>query len=603
MSTTQAPPSETSPEAPKRRRVRRIVIWTLVGLVALYLIVMAASALVAKSSLDRISATAPALAENFGTPDEAREPVEELRSAMSTAHFATSHPFWRASEAIPFLGENFRAVRALTTAGDDVVSKAVVPLAEFDMSASESSEGRLDVSMLSSLADTVTEVAPEVQDAFIHLVAEGIDQDKLVGPLQQPFATAYDGLASASDIARRVGIIAPEIPTMLGAESPRNYLVLVQNNAEARSTGGNPAAMMMMTVDDGQIRITQQASSQTFDFGGADAPITALNASTEALYGDKVGRYPQDSSMTPDFTQTAHIMRAWWEAYVGDPGQAVLSIDPVALGYLLNATGPVQVADGDTLTAENAADKLLNEVYFRYPGDTPQDAAMQDQYFASAATAIFENLATSAGNPAALLQSLVKGYNEGRIMYASTSANESEAVEGTRFQGPLAGPDTDTNRVGVFVNDNTEGKLDYYSNMSVTATRNACEADAPATFRTSVRYNYTLSPDDVPGLPRYISTGNYFPVGVKSTNLVFYGPVGSTFSSAKVDGQDYVPHAGTTDLGRPAVRILVENNPSTSHDIDVVFTGGEGTSDDPLEIRHTPMVSPVEKNAVNAACG
>ena len=45
----------------------------------------------------------------------------------------------------------------------------------------------------------------------------------------------------------------------------------------------------------------------------------------------------------------------------------MISIDPVALSYLLAVTGPVTV-DGVTLTADNAVDELLNGTYLRLRG-------------------------------------------------------------------------------------------------------------------------------------------------------------------------------------------------------------------------------------------
>src|SRR5690606_9867888 len=92
----------------------------------------------------------------------------------------------------------------------------------------------------------------------------------------------------------------------------------------------------------GRISVTQQASSSDFDNGRA-TPITELNPETVAIYGDKVGRYIQDTTLPPDFTETADIVRAFWAEAFGTPVDAVVSFDPVALSYLLEATGPVTI--------------------------------------------------------------------------------------------------------------------------------------------------------------------------------------------------------------------------------------------------------------------
>src|SRR5690606_36333650 len=159
---------------------------------------------------------------------------------------------------------------------------------------------------------------------------------------------------------------------------------------------------------------------------------------TEALYTDRVGRYIQDTTMTPDFTQTAYLARAFWQDAIGDPGVGVIAVDPVLLSYLLKATGPVEIADGTTLTADNAVDELLSNVYQRFPTGNSYDTEAQDTFFAAAAGSIFEKLTSSSDSPFALFQQLAKGYNEGRILFASSDATEAKAVAGTRFNGPLS---------------------------------------------------------------------------------------------------------------------------------------------------------------------
>ena len=57
----------------------------------------------------------------------------------------------------------------------------------------------------------------------------------------------------------------------------------------------------------------------------------------------------------------------------GGTVDGVMSFDPVVLGCLLGATGPVTVASGEELNSENAAVLLLNESYFLYPGYEEQD--------------------------------------------------------------------------------------------------------------------------------------------------------------------------------------------------------------------------------------
>src|SRR5690606_22310553 len=140
-----------------------------------------------------------------------------------------------------------------------------------------------------------------------------------------------------------------------------------------------------------------------------------------------VGRYVQDTTMTPDFRQTAHLARAFWQESIGDPGRGVISIDPVALGYLLKATGPVPISNTTMeITSDNAASLLLNKIYFRYPSYT--DMAAQEEFFGNAAQSVFNAILAPKDGLGSLVTQIVKGASEGRIMYASTDPNEAAAV-------------------------------------------------------------------------------------------------------------------------------------------------------------------------------
>lgn len=70
---------------------------------------------------------------------------------------------------------------------------------------------------------------------------------------------------------------------MLGADGPKNYLLLFQNNAEVRSLGGNPASLMLLRVEDGRlgspIRRTAAASATT-----TAAPANAIAALPDGAY-------------------------------------------------------------------------------------------------------------------------------------------------------------------------------------------------------------------------------------------------------------------------------------------------------------------------------
>lgn len=596
------PEAAASRRGSRKRTLRRWLVWGLPLVVLAYVVVLAVSAFIAYSALRDVVPLASEVQESVAAGDTAgaQASVDRVAEKTGVARAATDHVLWRGVEWIPFVGDDIASVRLAASAADDLVQEALKPFAGVDIAAIGPENGAINLDAVRTLAEPMSQAASATERVQIDLSA--IDTSTLLPPVESAVGQLTEAVGTLWPTLVRLDDLMPHLPTMLGADGPRNYIVIVQNNAEARTTGGNPASLMMLTADQGRISITQQAASTDFN-NNREAPIIDLDSGTETLYGSRVGKFIQDTTMSPSFDETARLVRAFWQETYGDPGVGVLSLDPVALGYILSATGDVPLPDGDTLTAQNAVKVLLNSVYFKYPGDTFAERDAQDSYFAAAAGGVFEKITSGSADIVKLAQAFGKAGAEGRIYFSSTDPIESQVVQGTTLSNPLPADNEDETALAVFVNDTTEGKLDFYANMSVEASSNVCQTDEAPTFTTKATYNYTLQPGEVAELPTYISTGTYFERGVKATDMVFYGPVGGTYVSAKVDGAEVQPDVGTMDEGRPAVRIRVENQPATSHTFEVTFSGAADQEYGPLSVVHTPLVKKVPVETSTPGCG
>ncbi len=596
---------DTTPAPLRTRRTRRPLhksarLWVPLSIVLLLVALAAGAVLAVTKLMPRVDSAKAALEQTIPLADQVQQQIvsgdataaastaAQMKALTADARAQTSGRLWQGLEWVPVAGANLRAVREASATLDDFVAGAVIPASTISVDALAPQNGRIDTAVLSSLSATFGGIADAVSSAQTSL--DAIDRNGLIGQVSDGldrFDAAIAKVAPAMEPARKALAVLPDL---LGANGARNYLVLVQNNAESRGTGGNPAALVMLTANDGALSISQQASSSSFPYG-RPIPVTDLDPQAVALYGDKIGRFVQDVTTTADFPESARVMRAFWAESFGTPVDAVVSIDPIALSYLLFATGPVTLADGTVLTHENAVEELLNRVYSRYDsGDTQADNADQDAYFAMAAGAIFTAL-TSSHDLAALYQQFTRAVSEGRVLYAPSDEAQRELLAGTRVLGELPQDNTASTMLGVYVNDITEGKLDYYVDTAIDVASDVCTvapAQAP-TFTTAMTLTYLLQPDDVAGVPHYVSPGRFFPKGDLSTDVVLYGPVGATFAAASVDGQS-VTAQPVEHLGRPAVKINVLNHPATAHTVTATFTGAAGAAYGPLEVWHTPMV-------------
>lgn len=503
----------------------------------------------------------------------ATEAAARLAQETSEAVLPTQGRLWAIAEYVPWVGSNLSAVRQVAEVTDGLVAEVVTPATQLDLAALAPSGGRIDVAALAGLSTVVDGVASGVERASAKI--DKIDTSGLIDQVSAGVTRLDEALATLDETLSPVDDILGVLPDALGAAGPRDYLVMFQGNSEARSLGGNAAVFIVIHVDNGAISITEHVDSSDFRQPVED-PVVPLDPEAVAIYGDKIGRYTPDFTMVPDFPTAAGIMQGWWDRDVRSNVDAYISMDPVALSYLLTATGPVALPTGDTLSADNAVSLLLNEVYFRY-----EDPLMQNAFFGAAADAVFTALTSGTGSPVGLISALGRATAEGRILYSSEDPDEMALVASSRMSGRMPTAPDDGLLLGVYVNDNTGSKKSYYLDMSIAACAREGEV------RSSVTLKSSLDEAEAARLPYYI-TGPYFVPEDISSYVVLYGPVGSTFASVTLDGQPVTPVTAGQHLGRPAVKVEVLNHYVSEHVIDIRFEGVPVGGED-LEVWHTPM--------------
>lgn len=601
--------SETSESSRRQRRAvrsgsrrRRVWIWigaTLLAFVVCGIIVgvagtrMYSEAQSARSALAQVPPLATKLKSALVASDtqSAASAANEMKALTSRAHSQTSGYLWRNTTWIPFLGPNVSAVADIAEIADAFVADAALPASSISLTDLTPVDGRIDVARLQDLRVTVGEVDGSLEEA--RAAVSRIDRGALIDQVSEGVSAFGDALDQLVPLVTTARDVLSVLPSMLGADHPQHYLVMVQNNAESRGTGGNPAALVYLTVTDGVVSITQQASSSDFDNGRAQ-PVLALNPESEALYGDKIGRYMQDVTTTADFSESAALIRAFWAERFGTPVDAVVSIDPIALSYIIGATRPIPLPNGETLTEQNTARILLSDVYSRY-----SEPKQQDAFFAAAAGAVFSTIVSDT-DPKPALEAVKRAVSEGRILYAPSDPLQLQLLDGSRVLGRLPESNETVTMLGAYINDVTEGKLDYYLETSASVSTTLCDAPTQPTFTTTITLRNALTAAEATGLATYVSPARFFPKGDISTDVVLYGPIGAQMTSVSVDGEpkDFTP---LTHLGRPASKINVINKPGQSHTISATFVGTPGTYGT-AELWSTPMVLPTTTSVEPSTC-
>ena len=307
-----------------------------------------------------------------------------------------------------------------------------------------------------------------------------------------------------------------------------------------------------------------------------------------------------------------------WRNVYGGKVDGVISFDPVALSYLMRATGPVTLADKTTITADNAVQFLLSDVYAKY---TNPD--VQDSIFASAAQAIFSAVTNGQGSPQAYLDQLQPMMTEQRLKMWSTRADEQKLLIDSPLGNMLPEDNTDKTVLGVYNNDDATSKMSYYMDEQIAVTTNTCTATPK--YTVSAKVINTLPAASAYSLPEYVKAHQPRIVAGGDRQWVqVYGPVGAKLSAVYIDGvkvvwgtnfaykmntnyaatgeADHRPAVKGTMYDRPVGVVSLNMGPASSKTVKAVFTGGTDNSKT-VEVSHTPKVRSVPVTMTAATCG
>lgn len=566
---------------PRRGRTRRRVLLTVAGVVVVLVLAAAWLAfrvaqagralMAAQDDLETISQQA-----HDGDLSALQAALPQAHEHLHTARQAVDDPVWRAATVLPWAGHQLGAVRTVTVALDDVVTAADPVLDAVDGMLG-SGDGGLDLAPLAAAAPDVQAAAERVAAGARAVAA--IDTDGLVSRLVGPVERVQDDFAGLGPAADTVAHLAAVLPGMLGSDEPRTYLLASLNSAELRAQGGIVGAFAVLQVDGSSVRLVDQRS--TGDFQGLEQPVLPLTAEEDQVFTDRLGRYVQDALLTPDFPRAAQLLAARWTQDTGQQLDGVIATDVVAAADVMRATGAVTTPSGVTLDADSAASVLLHDAYLELDRD------QADAFFGEVAATLFQAVTSGDADPRTLVREAAGAAGEGRVRVWSAHDDEETQLRAASVGGAfLSGPYPDA--VGVFLDDGTGGKLDYYLSTTVTVEDLQCTGDSPtATVRIDLDYE---PPDDVATLPWWVvgidAAG--LPAGDLATNVSVFAPQGARLDALGLGdaGQFVSGTTGTLD-GRAVQTVTARLAPGES----VTYRAQVPVRDGQLQVWSTPTLT------------
>ncbi|MCW2605839.1 MAG: hypothetical protein JWO60_532, partial [Frankiales bacterium] len=318
-----------------------------------------------------------------------------------------------------------------------------------------------------------------------------------VGEARARVDTVPDDLASGADAL-------DALAGLTGSSGQRRLVVVLQNNAELRGTGGLPSVFAEATARDGRLRLEAFRDVDEVSEG----PATARRVPAPEDYRRLWGTYKADTTlwknlgMTADVPTASGVLSGLSRLSLAAPADGVVWLDVRAVAAVLGATSPARLPDGTVLDGDNAVKALLSDAYAAV-GDDERSQGLRSLRLQAAADAVVTRLLEGSPDLARLAPALSRAARGRHLALWSARPAEQASLERAGLAGALGPAPGD---ISSFTLNNLGGgggegnKLDYYGRRLVEVRTVLHDGVADVTQRVTVRNTAPAS-----GLPVYVA--------------------------------------------------------------------------------------------------
>jgi hypothetical protein len=440
-----------------------------------------------------------------------------------TANFSPFEPDTRVIRTLP------DAARLSAKAGLEAVKGgAALGIEDTDgIAASLYSGGQIRLDALAKARPFVERATAYLDDADLMLASAPVAS---VSYLQDALDEASNRIGQALTTASKGNALLTSLPSLLGEDAPRRYLLAFQALGEARATGGLIGLYGVLSADNGKLSLGHIGPITEVFPGKIDA--VEAPAWFENAYGPQTAlRQVQQVNVSPNFPVVSEVLLRMFEQETGKNLDGVLSMDPVALGYLLEGTGPIEVPGSPPVTADNAAESVLHDSYVRF--DRARD---QNEYLGQLVSGFWKAVKAGEVNGPALAQGLAKAVSTQHVKVYSSSDDDQRSLGELGADGNYEAAGENVQMV--FHNNYGLNKIDYYLRRTIDTTV-AIDAGGNAHVTT----NATLVNTAPSGPPSLLigKAGEAFNPGTNRMFLNFLLPEGADVQSLDVNGETSEP--------------------------------------------------------------
>lgn len=303
---------------------------------------------------------------------------------------------------------------------------------------------------LTTLADHLKFAIPNYEQAFEDL--EAVDLKVLPFEYQAPFKDFKFLFSGLLYDLKNIAEISRNVNEIFGGHGLRRYLLVFQNEAELRPTGGFLGSFAVMEIKDGNIINLEIPPGGSYDLQGQLSVL--IEPPTPLLLSNKKWEF-QDANWFPDFKTSAEKMLWFYRHSRNITLDGVIAINSSVLTRLLSLIGPISDEQRNLVLNEK---NILFSLQKVVEEGEEKELNKPKQILSDIGPQILSSLLSlRPENTLPLLFNLNEALTQKEIQAYFTSPSTQKAVESFNWAGKIIQTPDDRDYLMV-VNTNIQGQ-------------------------------------------------------------------------------------------------------------------------------------------------
>lgn len=226
---------------------------------------------------------------------------------------------------------------------------------------------RIDIARIKEIGGIISDVRAKINGVQEELRAIDVARipKRLRGSIADGIRRADETDAVLADAEAGFDIL----PFVLGEDGPRTYMIIMQNPAEQRGSGGSALRFSPLVIDNGKPELPsgKNTTLSVYDVDEDRRQFPEVPVPDDAWYQSVIpdSRRFGNANFTPDWPLASQLMLAYGRAAEPDfPAvDGMIAVDPLMLQNLMPGVGPFNTHYGNRISERRAVHFLLSRAY------------------------------------------------------------------------------------------------------------------------------------------------------------------------------------------------------------------------------------------------